>query len=210
MYVPLKQMKRHIVADFLVDHSMVAMPENFVDLVPWKLYFDDSSHKNGAGIGGVMISPSGIPAEFKYTIDGICTNNEAEYESLIIGLELLLELGARNFKIMGDSELVIKQVSKEYRCVKENLIMYFVIAIRLLKQFEKASIRHIPQRENKEANDLAQEASGYKKNEDEEPIQVKKKVRANLLSPSDLSIIKLSAIDTENFEILAIDNGQES
>ena len=118
-YMPLKAMKGQIVADFLVDHLMVAMPEFFFDLVPWKLYFDGSSHKNGAGIRGVIISPSGIPAEFKYTIDGIFTNNEAEYESLITGLELLLELGARNVEIMGDSELVIKQVSKEYRCVKE-------------------------------------------------------------------------------------------
>src|ERR1044072_6122043 len=111
---------------------------------------------------------------------------------------------------MGDSELVIKQVSNEYRCVKENLIMYFVIAIRLLKRFEQASLRHISQQENQEANDLAQEASDNKSNEDEEPIQVKKKVRDTTLSPSDLSIIKLGAIDTANFEILAIDNGQDS
>ena len=77
---------------------------------------------------------------------------------------------------MGDSKLVIKQVSKEYRCVKENLIMYFVITIRLLKQFEQVNIRHIPQRENEEANDLAQEASGYKKDQNEELIQVREKV----------------------------------
>ncbi|MEK0397615.1 reverse transcriptase-like protein, partial [Lactobacillus delbrueckii] len=75
---------------------------------------DGSRHKNGSGMGAVIISPDGIPAEFKYIIEGVCTNNEAEYESLITGLELLLELGARNVKIMGDSELVIKQVSKEY------------------------------------------------------------------------------------------------
>lgn len=79
---------------------------------------------------------------------------------------------------MGDSELVIKQVTKEYICVKENLIMYFVITIRLLKQFEQVSIRHIPHRENQEANDLAQEASGYKllKDQIEEPTQVREKV----------------------------------
>src|ERR1051325_9965533 len=189
---------------------MVAMPQNYVDLVPWKLYFDGSSHKNGTRIGGIIISPNGIPAEFKYTIDDICTNNEAEYESLITGLELLLELGARNVEIMGDSELVIKKVSKEYRCVKENLIMYFVITIILLKQFEQVNIRHIPQRENQEANDLAQKTSGYKKDQNEELIQVRKKVQANLLSSLDLSIIKLGAVDAKFFQILTIDNGQEN
>ena len=148
-------MKGQVVAAFLVDHSMVGIIQNYVYLVPWKLYFDGSSQKNGVGIGGIIISPSGIPAQFKYKIDGICTNNEEEYESLITGLKLLLDLGARNIEIMGDSELVIKQVPKEYKCVKENLIMYFVITIRLLKQFEQVSIRHIPRRENEKANDLA-------------------------------------------------------
>src|ERR1043165_5385388 len=137
-------MKGKIVADFLVDHSMVSMPQNYVYLVPWKLYFDCSSHKDGTRIGGIVISPNGSPTEFNYIINDIFTNNEAEYESLITGLELLLELGARNVEIMGDSELVIKQVSKEYRCVKENLIKYFVIIVRLLKKFEQVSLRHIP------------------------------------------------------------------
>ncbi|XP_058774558.1 uncharacterized protein LOC131648846 [Vicia villosa] len=206
-YAPLKAIKGQVVADFLVDHSMVEMAQNYVDIVPWKLYFDGSSHKNGSGIGGIIISPVGIPAEFKYKIKGACTNNEAEYESLITGLELLLELGARNVEIMGDSELVIKQVSREYRCVKENLIMYFVITIRLLKRFEQVNIRHIPQKENQGANALAQEASGYKvlKDQDEEKIQVREKVRATLLSPSDLSTIKLGSVDNENFEIMTVD-----
>ncbi|XP_058725923.1 uncharacterized protein LOC131597233 [Vicia villosa] len=209
-YAPLKAMKGQVVAYFLVDHSMVSLPQNYVDLVPWKLNFDGSSHKNGRGIGEVIISPNGIPIELMYSIDGVCTNIETEYESLIIGLELLLELGARNVEIMGDSELVVKQVSKEYKCVKKNLIMYFVIVNRLLKQFESTNIRHIPRRENQEANDLAQEASEYKKNEDEEPIQVRDKVRAIVLSSSNPSIIKLNVVDAENFEILIVENGKEN
>ncbi|XP_058759624.1 uncharacterized protein LOC131632925 [Vicia villosa] len=182
-YVPLKAMKGQILADFLVDHSMVGMDQNYLEIVPWKLYFDGSSIKNGTGIGGIIISQVGIPTEFKYRIDGVCTNNEAKYESLITGLELLLELGARNVKIMGDSELVIKQVLKEYRCVKENLIMYFVITIRLLKKFEQVSIRHVPRKENQRANDLAQEASRYKglKDQNEETILVREKIRETLL-----------------------------
>ena len=63
---------------------------------------------------------------------------------------------------MGDPDLVIKQVTKEYKCIRENLIMYFVIVNRLLKNFEKINIRHIPRLENQVANDLAQFASGYK------------------------------------------------
>ncbi|XP_050875241.1 uncharacterized protein LOC127078864 [Lathyrus oleraceus] len=183
------------------------MAQNYVDLAPWRLYFDGSRHKQGAGIGGVIISPNGIPTDFKYKIEGLCTNNEAEYESLITGLEILLELGARNVEIMGDSELVIKQVSKEYRCIKENLVMYFVVTVRLLKRFEQVNLQHIPRQENQRANDLAQEASGYKtsRNQDEE-IQVRKKIQATTLSPSNLEIMKLGAVDKNHFEILTIDD----
>ncbi|XP_050885309.1 uncharacterized protein LOC127089215 [Lathyrus oleraceus] len=187
------------------------MAQNYVDLAPWRLYFDGSRHKHGAGIRGVIISPNGIPVEFKYKIEGICTNNEAKYESLITGLELLLELGARNVEIMGDSELVIKKASKEYRCVKENLIMYFVVTIRLLKRFEQVNLQHIPRLENQRANDLAQEASGYKTLKDQdEDIQMREKVRATVLSPSDLAIVKLGAVDKNHFEILVVDNERRS
>ena len=121
-----------MVANFIVDHSVVENPQNYLELEPWKLYFDGSSHRDGKGVGVLIISPNRIPIKFKYKIEGLCSNNEAEYKALIVGLEILLKLGATRVEIMSDSELVIKQMTKEYKCVKENLIMYFVIANRLL------------------------------------------------------------------------------
>jgi ribonuclease HI/probable phosphoglycerate mutase len=160
-YLPLKAVKGQVVADFIADHSIDENVE-YVELEPWKLYFDGSSHKNGIGVGMLIISPDRIPTKFKYKVESPCSNNEAEYEALIAGLEILLKLGATRVEIMGDSELVIKQLTKEYKCVKENLIMYFVIANRLLKEYDNVAFRHIPRVENQEANDLAQLASGYK------------------------------------------------
>ena len=60
--------------------------------------------------------------------------------------------------------MVIKQVSKEYKCTKENLIRYLSLALRLLDQFDNVIVRHIPREENFEANELAQLASRYKIN----------------------------------------------
>ncbi|XP_050914865.1 uncharacterized protein LOC127129784 [Lathyrus oleraceus] len=90
--------------------------------------------------------------------------------------------------------------------------MYFVITIRLLKRFEQVSLQHIPRKENQRANALVHEASVYKasKNQNEEEVQVREKVRATLLSPSDLSIIKLGAVDRYHFEILIVDDGGEN
>jgi len=71
-------------------------------------------------------------------------------------------MGAKYVEIKGDSELVLKQLTKEYSCAKENLIMYYAIANTLLKCFTHVEIQHIPRMENQDANDLAQIALGYK------------------------------------------------
>ncbi|XP_050890097.1 uncharacterized protein LOC127095453 [Lathyrus oleraceus] len=207
-YMPLRAVKGQVVADFIVDHSIDANALKYVELGPWKLYFDGSSHKDGTGVRVVIISPNKIPTKFQYKVEGTCSNNEAEYEALIAGLEMLLELGTTRVEIMGDSELVIKQITKEYRCVKENLIMYFIIASLLLKRFEMVYIRHIPRLENQVANDLAQIAFGYKiaKEKLHKVIEVRGKVVATRLMPLDLEKTKLGYTGEGNFEILAIDN----
>ncbi|XP_050889625.1 uncharacterized protein LOC127094908 [Lathyrus oleraceus] len=206
--MPLRVAKGQVVEDFIVDHSIDANAQNYLELEPWKLYFDGSSHKDGTCIGVVIISPNKIPTRFKYKVEGICSNNEAEYEVLIAGLEILLELGATRVEIMGDSELVIKKITKKYRCIKENLIMYFIIASHLLKRFEIATIRYIPRLENQVANDLAQIASGYKISKEnlQKVIEVRGKVVETKLIPLDLEKTKLGYANKGNFEILAIHN----
>jgi len=112
---------------------------------------------------------------------------------LIVGLEVLLELGAKDVEIRGDSELVIKQLTKEYKHVKENLIIYFAIATALLKRFDRANIPHVPRIENQEANDLAQIASGYRITEIkfEELIKIREKLSSKEFDSDKLSTPKL-------------------
>ncbi|XP_058786881.1 uncharacterized protein LOC131661365 [Vicia villosa] len=75
-------------------------PRLLVELKPWRLFFDGSTHKDGSGFGILLISPDGIPTKLKYRIEEpLCSNNEAEYEALIAGLEALLELGATRVEI---------------------------------------------------------------------------------------------------------------
>lgn len=206
--MPLRAMKGQIVSDFIVDHAVVESPQLQVELKPWRLFFEGSTHKHGSGVGIMTISPDGIPTKLKYRIEGpLYSNNEAEYEALIAGLEALLELGATRVKIKGDSKLVIKQLMKEYKCIKENLIMYFVIANRLLNFFEYIDIKNVPRIKNEEANDLAQITSGYRisKEKLEELVEVRGKAMTSRLSPTDLESTRLGYANKEEFEVLAID-----
>src|SRR4051812_33174949 len=92
IFQPLKEMKGQVVSNFVVDHSVVENPQQYVELKPWKLYFYGSTHKEGSGVGILIISSEGIPTKLKYRIEGpLCSNNEAEYEALLAGLEALLE-----------------------------------------------------------------------------------------------------------------------
>jgi len=89
------------------------------------------------------------------------TNNQAEYQALIKGLELLREVHADAVEAFGDSMLVINQLAGSYECRSEVLIMYHERSMLLLKEFNDFQLEHVPRLHNKEANRLAQHASGY-------------------------------------------------
>lgn len=88
----------------------------------------------------------------------------------------------------GDSKLIIKQVTHEYKCINGSLLKYFVTATRLLEYFEVADIRHVPRSENQEANELAQVSSGYKmsKSKLQDMIEVQGKMVSSMPPTEDV------------------------
>ncbi|KAI5314288.1 hypothetical protein L3X38_043464 [Prunus dulcis] len=188
-YVPQKAVKGQAVADFLADHpgeeieNMDSLdiananlltrahvclnnPIYSIHLTPWKLYFDGSKTDKASGAGVVLEEPLGIRHCYSFQLDFQCTNNRAEYEALIIGLEMLVELGIQSVEILGDSMLVLKQIAGEYKCLSPSLAVYLVAARNLLAEFREATWEHIPREENFAANELAQVASGIQMPED--------------------------------------------
>ncbi|KAK2991165.1 hypothetical protein RJ640_015470 [Escallonia rubra] len=163
-YVPQKAVKGQALADFLANHPC-NNPEGgviYVDIAPWKMTFDGSKTSQGAGAGIVLISPDGNIHQFAFQIEKDCSNNQAEYEALIIGLEILLDMHITTVQISGDSQLVIKQLNIEFKCNAPGLEMYFSIATYLLAKFDDVTTTHIPRINNSSANVMAQLASGLK------------------------------------------------
>jgi ribonuclease HI len=130
--------------------------------VPWTLFFDGSVCTHGCSIDLVIISPRGACFEFAYTIKPYATNNQAKYEAVLKGLQLLKEVEADAIEIMGDSLLVISQLAGEYECKNDTLMVYNEKCQELMKEFRLVTLKHVSREQNIKANDLAQGASGYK------------------------------------------------
>ena len=163
-YEPLKSMKGQIVADFIVEHRVDLGQEadlNLVSVVPWRLYFDGSVCDDGQGVGVVYISPHGNIFEASCRLDYLCTNNEAEYEALLFGLELLVDAGVTHIEAYGDSLLVVQQVSKICQCHSGTLNVYLDSCLEVISKLDYFNISHVPRQDNWLANELAQQASGY-------------------------------------------------
>jgi len=89
---------------------------------------------------------------------GEATNNVAEYRALLLGLELARSLGAREVEVVGDSELVARQIGGEYKVKHAGLKPLFEQAMQALRGFERWSVRSVPRDENAHADELVNAA----------------------------------------------------
>jgi len=121
-----------------------------------KIFIDGASRGNPgkAGVGFVFLDKENKVILEGYKYLGVKTNNEAEYQALILALETALKKGLKNIEIYSDSELLVKQINRDYKVRNKNLLTKFNKAIDLLNNFEY-KISHIPREKNKIADKLA-------------------------------------------------------
>jgi ribonuclease HI len=103
-------MKGQVVADFIVEHRIDQNSNescNLVSIHPWNLFFDGSSYREGQGVGVVLISPRGAVFEQSVHLEYFCTNNQAEYEAILLGLQILSSMGVKHVEAIGDLLLVV-------------------------------------------------------------------------------------------------------
>lgn len=110
-----------------------------------------------AAIAAVVRSPAGAVLEEHGERIGRATNNVAEYRALLLGIERAAALGAREIELVGDSELIVKQVKGEYKVKDATMRELHAQVVKALRDFERWSIRHVRREQNAEADRLVNE-----------------------------------------------------
>ena len=86
------------------------------------------------------------------------SNNAVEYEALVNGLQITIELGVRRLDVRGDSQLVIDQVMKDSNCHDPKMEAYYKLVCRLEDKFDGLELNHIARKFNEAADELAKMA----------------------------------------------------
>lgn len=107
-----------------------------------------------AAIAAVLATPEGEIVDEVGQAIGPATNNVAEYRALLLGIERARALGASEVELIGDSELVVRQVRGEYKVKDAELRKLYARAVRELAELEAWSIRHVRREDNAAADAL--------------------------------------------------------
>jgi ribonuclease HI len=159
-FAPRKAIKSQVLADFLAEWVDTQLPTAPIQAELWTMYFDGSLMKTRAGAGLLFISPLGKHVRYVIRLHFPASNNVAEYEALVNGLRIAVELGVRCLDAHGDSQLVIDQVMKNSHCRDRKMEAYCDEVRRLEDKFYRLELNHVARRYNGTADELAKIASG--------------------------------------------------
>jgi ribonuclease HI len=159
-FAPRKAIKSQVLADFVAKWVDTQLPTALIQPELWTMFFDGSLMKTGVGAGLLFISPLGKHLRYVLRLHFPASNNVAEYEALVNGLRIAIELGVRRLDARGDSQLVIDQVLKNSHYRDPKMEAYCDEVRRLEDTFYGLELNHIARRYNETADELAKIASG--------------------------------------------------
>jgi ribonuclease HI len=159
-FAPRKAIKSQVLVDFLAEWVDTQLPTAQIQPELWTMYFDGSLMKTGAGAGLLFISPLGKHVRYVLRLHFLASNNVAEYEALVNGLHITVELEVQRLDARGDSQLVIDQVMKNSHCRDRKMEAYCDEVWRLEDKFYGLELNHVARRYNETADELAKIASG--------------------------------------------------
>ncbi|XP_065015425.1 uncharacterized protein LOC135642869 [Musa acuminata AAA Group] len=158
-YVPRTAVKAQAVADFIAELTQTGDRDLEQTPEAWTLHVDGSANSRGAGAGLVLLAPNGRSFERSLRFGFKATNNEVEFEALLAGLRLALEMQVAVIRVLTDSQLVAEQLSGGYEARDATMAKYLARVRDLTDKFPYFTLSNIPREENERAGTLAKLAS---------------------------------------------------
>ncbi|RVW50249.1 Gypsy retrotransposon integrase-like protein 1 [Vitis vinifera] len=155
-FQPRLSKKGQVMADFVLEYSR--RPNQHHESSEqewWTLRVDGASRSSGSRVGLLLQSPTGEQLEQAIRLGFSASNNEAEYEVILSGLDLALALSVSKLRIYSDSQLVVRHVQKEYEAKDARMARYLAKARSTLQQFTEWTIEKIRRADNRHADALA-------------------------------------------------------
>ncbi|XP_075655171.1 uncharacterized protein LOC142625385 [Castanea sativa] len=158
VYMPRTAIKGQILADFVAEFTdgqarpedavMTIMSIGMENITPWEVYTDGASNRKGSGVGVVLISPEKLVIEKSLRLGFPATNNEAEYEALLVGSQMVRHLGGKVVRVFCDSRLVVGQVNGEFEAKDERMKSYLKRVQGVLGLFDSFKVQQVPRGHN--------------------------------------------------------------
>jgi ribonuclease HI len=157
--------KSQVLADFVAElMEPGSRIEGDLPESPWLIYCDEAWGVVGAGVAAILISPLGIKLcyatrlQFSSKVDK-CTNNIAEYETILLGLHKLRAIGFQRCTLHTDSKVVARQIEKECIVMEPTLGRYLALVRRMENNFKGFTVEYIERTKNAEADELGKLAA---------------------------------------------------
>ncbi|XP_024042632.1 uncharacterized protein LOC112099511 [Citrus clementina] len=194
-YKPRAAIKAQAMADFVAEFTEpeVCLDQQDADIGDdetqvWQMSVDGSSGERGSGAGIVLEGPEGEEISYAVRLEFTATNNQAEYEALIAGLELAKAVKADRVKIRTDSQLVANHVSERFQPREEKMEQYLKIVRQMMGKFEAVEVIQIPREQNSRADILARMAAVA---DPKMPRSVPLEVKSSPSIDQDLGVLRI-------------------
>ncbi|XP_025636205.1 uncharacterized protein [Arachis hypogaea] len=154
-YEPRKTLKSQVLADFISEMNN----DTHNTEVRWSMHVDGASNKEGSGAGILLKEGDKVVAEQSLQFRFNASNNQAEYEALLAGLKLALQLQVPRITAYCDSSLVVHQIKGEFQVKDPLLEKYWLITKDLISKFKEFNIIHVNREQNTRADVLSKLAT---------------------------------------------------
>jgi ribonuclease HI len=152
---PRTTVKTQALVDFVSEWTEQQVPNNPEATKVWRMYFDGSLKLQGVGARILFIALGGEQLKYALQLLFLASNNAAEYEALIHGLNIAISLGVKRLMVYADSLVVISQINKDWDCLTDSMGKYYTDDRKLEDKFEGLEVHHVEKDRNAAADALS-------------------------------------------------------